>query len=536
MNSKQASPPLPKRRRRVVVSLPPKKSMVEREWSNDGCNKCCNSNNNNNEEQTALFLQLTQHHQLNSADYCHPSTYLLAKRPPLKMEPSAESYQVPQPTSTSNATVDIHPSEKHESDSSISPAPNNNRTSIFGNLYDDPAIVHVIEHTKEATYNNSSDHSIRSNSPSNNIRPGVIGIGPSVHETHCPLQCGNSSSPKMCQDRLWQMIVKNVDKQIDARIRSTFYSSYNNNYPNERKLEELEIATAQFDRRLLALEQQHSQQRTSTTNTMNTTTTSGGTALRRRQSMPSAPNRSNNNIQQLLVTDNNNNEQAEAARRLIDLSSQNARLEAEKLTLQNTTHNLKLALQKQKQDTKQVQRECQGLHQQLAEEQKKSKQLEQQHVEFHKRQTSDMLKMDQMQRRIRQLETELSNAKLPTPSSSPPSSTTTQSSSSGSSSSSSSSSSEEEEEEEESVKEEDGYLVFNTNINGELIHCRVKIPSSAATSMRSSPIIRRHTGFPLALVSPPITRTGSPKVALIPPFRQKKKGLNPNAPEWKNGF
>jgi hypothetical protein len=85
-------------------------------------------------------------------------------------------------------------------------------------------------------------------------------------------------------------------------------------------------------------------------------------------------------------------------------------------------------------------------------------------------------------------------------------------------------------------KEEDGYLIFNTtNANGELIHCRVKIPSSTATSVRSSsPVMRRRPAdFPWALVSPPTTRAGSPR----PPFEHStKKGLNPNAPEWNGNW
>ncbi|KAI7884989.1 uncharacterized protein EV154DRAFT_567818 [Mucor mucedo] len=78
-----------------------------------------------------------------------------------------------------------------------------------------------------------------------------------------------------------------------------------------------------------------------------------------------------------------------------------------------------------------------------------------------------------------------------------------------------------EEEEDCSYKEEDGYLIFDTtNMNGEIIHCRVKIPN------------------PSSLVSPPATRVNSPQQ--IPPtplpssiIPKKKKGLNFNAPEWK---
>lgn len=77
------------------------------------------------------------------------------------------------------------------------------------------------------------------------------------------------------------------------------------------------------------------------------------------------------------------------------------------------------------------------------------------------------------------------------------------------------------EEEDCSYKEEDGYLIFDTtNMNGEIIHCRVKIPN------------------PSTLVSPPATRVNSP--LQIPPtplpssiIPKKKKGLNFNAPEWK---
>ncbi|KAI9007032.1 hypothetical protein CLU79DRAFT_778965 [Phycomyces nitens] len=65
------------------------------------------------------------------------------------------------------------------------------------------------------------------------------------------------------------------------------------------------------------------------------------------------------------------------------------------------------------------------------------------------------------------------------------------------------------------LKEEGGYLVFDTHMNGELIHCRVKIPPGPPT--------------PPLYLTPPMTRSASPQ------FLRKlhpKKGLNPNAPEW----
>lgn len=86
---------------------------------------------------------------------------------------------------------------------------------------------------------------------------------------------------------------------------------------------------------------------------------------------------------------------------------------------------------------------------------------------------------------------------------------------------------EEEEEEEPSYKEEDGYLIFDTtNMNGEIIHCKVKIPTPS-----------------MALASPPATRVSSPQYqSPLTPLpsdhpssttTKKNKGLNFNAPEWK---
>ncbi|KAI9359538.1 hypothetical protein BD770DRAFT_61131 [Pilaira anomala] len=68
--------------------------------------------------------------------------------------------------------------------------------------------------------------------------------------------------------------------------------------------------------------------------------------------------------------------------------------------------------------------------------------------------------------------------------------------------------------EEEGYKEEDGYLIFDTtNMNGEIIHCKVKIPSPSAT--------------------PPATRVGSPQYQTPSTPLPSRKGLNFNAPEWK---
>lgn len=82
---------------------------------------------------------------------------------------------------------------------------------------------------------------------------------------------------------------------------------------------------------------------------------------------------------------------------------------------------------------------------------------------------------------------------------------------------------EREEEEEPSYKEEDGYLIFDTtNMNGEIIHCKVKIPTPS-----------------MALASPPATRVSSPQyqspLTPLPSDHPPKrnKGLNFNAPEWK---
>lgn len=108
----------------------------------------------------------------------------------------------------------------------------------------------------------------------------------------------------------------------------------------------------------------------------------------------------------------------------------------------------------------------------------------------------------------------------------------------------------EEEEEEEEIKhvednkeayrEEDGYLIFDTtSMNGEITHCRVKIPTTQTYYNKQDP-----SSF---FVSPPATRVGSPQYHNPLPSSQQhyhhhhhhhhitspKKGLNPNAPEWK---
>jgi hypothetical protein len=91
----------------------------------------------------------------------------------------------------------------------------------------------------------------------------------------------------------------------------------------------------------------------------------------------------------------------------------------------------------------------------------------------------------------------------------------------------------------EAYREEDGYLIFDTtSMNGEITHCRVKIPTTQTCYNKQDP-----SSF---FVSPPATRVGSPQYHSPLPLSQQhyhhhhhhhitspKKGLNPNAPEWK---
>lgn len=93
--------------------------------------------------------------------------------------------------------------------------------------------------------------------------------------------------------------------------------------------------------------------------------------------------------------------------------------------------------------------------------------------------------------------------------------------------------------EKEAYREEDGYLIFDTtSMNGEITHCRVKIPSSQTCHYH-------HKQDPsTTFASPPATRVGSPQYHSPLPSSQHyyhhhhhitspKKGLNPNAPEWR---
>lgn len=86
---------------------------------------------------------------------------------------------------------------------------------------------------------------------------------------------------------------------------------------------------------------------------------------------------------------------------------------------------------------------------------------------------------------------------------------------------------EEEQEEETSYREEGGYLLFDTTtMNGDITHCRVKIPPPPPSYY---------------LATPPATRVSSPQHLTSTPrrlshhhhTRSTKKGLNPNAPEWR---
>lgn len=191
----------------------------------------------------------------------------------------------------------------------------------------------------------------------------------------------------------------------------------------------------------------------------------------------------------------------------------------------------------------------------LADREQKARQLEQEHIEFFKRQTQNMIQMDQMRQKIAALEAELQKQqkhkvprpqhqqhqqqqhqqqhhpwrkkssipppppanRLPTPRSSP------------------SHSLQDDEEEDLSVREIDGYLVFNTHIDGELIHCRVKIPNTTASStpITTSTISmqqRQQQYHHQQQQQQPNRR------AMVPPLNNhnmRKKGLNPHAPEWK---
>lgn len=81
-------------------------------------------------------------------------------------------------------------------------------------------------------------------------------------------------------------------------------------------------------------------------------------------------------------------------------------------------------------------------------------------------------------------------------------------------------------EEEASYREEDGYLLFDTtNMNGDITHCRVKIPPPPSLPS-------------YYLASPPATRVSSPQHPSSLTInhhhhRSPRKGLNPNAPEWR---
>ncbi|KAI7871079.1 hypothetical protein BDF14DRAFT_1333509 [Spinellus fusiger] len=187
-----------------------------------------------------------------------------------------------------------------------------------------------------------------------------------------------------------------------------------------------------------------------------------------------------------------------------------------------------------------LQSSCNKASQQLCEEQEKCKQLEQEHVTMHQQQTSSALQIDQLEQRIRSLENKY-RAKprpskplyqrpqqiqqdyptpLPLPSSRTFPSLGTLPSPRTSPSISAIHTPH------NSFKEEGGYLVFDTHMNGELVHCRVKIPG-ASEPMRSPH--QRPLDYPW-LVTPPITRAASPQCLRQP--LGSKKALNPNAPEW----
>lgn len=359
--------------------------------------------------------------------------------------------------------------------------------------------------------------------------PGGDQVGATmIHGGECPCRY-HYHYPSPPDDSVWDKLANKIDQLVESRVQAMHRHHKHEFKQDEVRLEDLELATARLDRRLIALENQvatawRSHPHTSALQSNNSTSSS---------SLSSHPVKSQDDA---------------------------------------TTR------------THQLQYECQSLYRRLTEEQRKTKHLEQQHVEFHKRQTEDMLKMEKLQQQVNALKVELRQYKgglqqqqqqqqkrggmqrrpgppmhhasapayhhhhrLPTPGSSPCSMGRMHKQQQRPCQKQPS------QDEDGSVREEDGYLVFNTNINGELIHCKVKIPTSAA----SSPTIQHHrqhhyskptADFPLALVSPPITRAGTPTMRggdkhnntmmMIPPLSRTKKtgsGLNPNAPEWKNG-
>ncbi|KAI9323462.1 hypothetical protein BX666DRAFT_1887074 [Dichotomocladium elegans] len=551
------TPAIPKdctKKRPVIVSLPPKKSFeselsikhVQQNSESSTCpcictvaaNRVASSiserngdgvGNNGTDLTSMLLFSKTIQKQLEE------------KQPEPQQMPTASAITLEAATCNSETKLGQSSTAASRSECSCSEEEKNRFASSHANLYDDPAVMHVIEHSKEChDGHNRKLSTAHSSSPPPLVQPGGVSVHTLQHGFH-PV-----CAPGYYPDLIWDTLSKKVEQLIDARIRSAFRPI--DALDESSRLDSLEIAVTQLEHRIFELEtpgkcqQQKEQQQ----------------QRQRRQSMPI---------------------RATTADKDDDTLSSSNMLDTEKAALQATIDSLKSMLQHQQQEhanhtknqggrennfsnsrsgekdndarMQQLQRECQGLQARLAEEQQKSKQLELQHVDFHKRQIEDHIKMEKMRQQIQTLESELKkhrqqrpgrinhnnqqnnlnrreqkemhthpqhfhhnstasyHGKLPTPESSPLSSHPEHHSSN---------------QQEEAVREEDGYLIFNTNINGELIHCKVKIPTMATT--------RRVTD--MALMSPPMTRACSPR-DILSAGNKKKSGLNPNAPEWRNG-
>lgn len=89
-------------------------------------------------------------------------------------------------------------------------------------------------------------------------------------------------------------------------------------------------------------------------------------------------------------------------------------------------------------------------------------------------------------------------------------------------------------------REENGYLLFDTtNMNGEIIHCKVKIPTHNQ-QQRQKPAphntVRRGNFITTTLNAPSRARSPLPQqsyMTLPRHITSPKTSLNPNAPEWK---
>ncbi|KAI7881266.1 hypothetical protein K492DRAFT_206966 [Lichtheimia hyalospora FSU 10163] len=541
------------KKRPVIVSLPPKKQQQQHHHPSE--NHSWSEGTVPGPEPPCHFCAAHHHHHSRShnTEIIEPvSTLFLHQKPSAtnKMEPSLSSCSSSVESASPTMEDELPTQQQHDDSEEVTKKPLPHPFAVLqhhGNLYDDPAVVHVIDHSRHHRHHAASGTNHQSppsqhqqflRMPGGDAEVGGATTGGGASMTHgvgggeCPCRyqhhyC-NHASP-VVDHSVWDKLANKIDQLVETRVQAMQQQQHKHECSpwkqDEVRLEDLELATARLDRRLIALENQ-----------------------------VTAAWRSHPHTNNHLPTQSSNSSSSHPTRNDDDATTR----------------------------SHQLQYECQSLYGRLTEEQRKTKHLEQQHVEFHKRQTEDMLKMEKLQQQVNALKAELRQYKnhpqgkrappqprrpgppmhhpsapaatthhrLPTPGSSPsstglrmhkqqqrPKQPPCQ-------------------DEDGSVREEDGYLVFNTNINGELIHCKVKIPTSAA----SSPTMQHHrphhyskpmSDFPLALVSPPITRAGTPtttmrvdKMMMIPPPLSKHKkgitttttsGLNPNAPEWKNG-